>query len=183
MLAQLDLLYDNGDMSKRWLATLLIGTGILFILAALGYTVYLERFDQIEPAPLPGEIAGMSLKGQVLGAPALAELSWMHGQDFQLNQGAVGSYGAGNEITLYVAGTPLTFTAERMIGDMHDKINQAETPFTPLGERVDGQRRLFELEGLGQQHFYFRSGNLLIWLAVEEEYAELALQQMLDFYP
>jgi hypothetical protein len=108
MLAQLYLLYDNGDMSKRWLAMLFVGTGILFILAASGNAVYLGRFDQIEPASLPVEIAGMSLEGQVLGAPALTELSWMHGQDFQLNQGAGGSYGAGKEIMLNVAGTPLS---------------------------------------------------------------------------
>ena len=69
MLAQLDLLYDNGDMSKSWLAPFLIGTGILFILVAAGYAVFLGRFDQIEPASLPGDIAGMSLRGQVLGAP------------------------------------------------------------------------------------------------------------------
>ena len=183
MLAQLDLLYDNGDMSKSWLAALLIGTGILSILVAAGYAVFLGRFDQKEPAPLPGDIAGMSLRGQVLGAPALAELSWMHGQEFQLNQGAVGSYGMGNEITLYVAGTPLSYTAARMISDMRDKIKQAETPFTPLGEREHGRRTIYELVGMGQQHFYFRSGNLVVWLAVAGEDAELALQQALDFYP
>ena len=183
MLAQLDLLYDNGDMSKSWLAALLIGTGVLFILMAAGYAVHLGRIDRIEPAPLPGDIAGMSLSGQVLGAPALAELSWMHGQDFQLNRGAVGSYGMGNEITLYVAGTPLRYTAARMISDMRDKIKQAETSFTPLGEREHGRRRIYELVGMGQQHFYFRSGNLVIWLAVAGEDAELVLQEALDFYP
>jgi hypothetical protein len=70
-----------------------------------------------------------------------------------------------------------------MISDMRDKIDQAETPFTPLGESVDGQCRVYELVGMGQQHFYFHSGNLLIWPAVKGEDAELALQQTLDFYP
>jgi hypothetical protein len=170
-------------MSKSRSALLLIFIGILFILVALGYAVYLQKVEQIDPAPLPGEIAGKSLKARVFGAPALDELSWMHGQEFQLNQGSVGSYGAGNEITLYVAGTPLSFMAGRMIIDMREKIAQTDTPFTPLAEREYEGRAVYELVGMGQQHFYFRSGNLVIWLAVDEREAEEALQQLLDFYP
>ena len=70
-----------------------------------------------------------------------------------------------------------------MITDMRDKIALAETPFTPLGEIIQGRRTIYELVGMGQQHYYFRSGNLVIWLAVNEQQSDLALQQVLDFYP
>ena len=180
MLATGDLLYDNVAMSKKWTALLLIGCGILIFLMALVYAGYEQRFKQINPAPLPGEVAGLSLEGRTYGGPALAELSWMHGQEFQLTQGAVGSYG---EVTLYVAGTPLSFMAGWMMVDMRDKIARSESPFTPLTERKYGSRTVYELVGMGQQHYYFRSGNLVIWLAANEQLAELALQEALDFYP
>jgi len=82
-----------------------------------------------------------------------------------------------------VAGTPLSFMAGRMISDMRDKIAGADTPFTPVAERDYGLRTVYELVGMGQQHYYFRSGNLVIWLAVHEQDAELAFQQALEFYP
>jgi hypothetical protein len=104
----------------------------------------------------------------------------MHGQEFQLTQGAGCSYG---EATLYVAGTPLSFLAGRMMVDMRDKIAGSETPYTPLNEMKYGSRTVYELVGMGQQHYYFRSGNLVIWLAVNEQVAELALQEALEFYP
>ena len=107
----------------------------------------------------------------------------MHGQEFQLNQAAVGNYGTMNEITIYVAGTPLGFMAGRMIIDMRDKIASSETPFTPLAERQYGSRNGIRAWGMGQKHYYFRSGNLVIWLAGNEQEAEWALEQALDFYP
>jgi hypothetical protein len=170
-------------MSKKRSALLLIGFGVFVILVALAYGYYQQRISQIGPAPLPGEIAGLTLRGRVFGAPALDELFWMHGQDFQLNQAAVGNYGAGNEITIYAAGTAFGFIAGRLIIDMRDKIASSETPFTPLVERQYGSRRVYELEGMGQKHYYFRSGNLVIWLAGNEQEAEWALGQALDFYP
>ena len=183
MLAALGLMYDNRVMKKSWPALLLMGFGIVFILLALGYALYQQRINQVNPAPLPEELAGLPLRDKFLGSPALTELSWMHEQEFQLNQAAVGGYGLSREITLYVAGTPLSFMAGRMISDMRDKIARADTPFTPLAERDYGGRTVHELVGMGQQHYYFRSGKLVIWLAVDEQDAELAFQQALEFYP
>jgi len=180
MLAMNGSMYDNSVMSKSRSALLLMGVGLVFILLALGYAIYQQKIEQIDPAPLPGELAGLPLIEKVLGPPALTELSWMHGQEFQLNQGAVGSYG---EVTLYVAGTPFSFMAGRMIKDMRDKIASADTPFTALAERDYGRRTVYELVGMGQKHYYFRSGNLVVWLAVNQEIGELALQHTLDYYP
>lgn len=170
-------------MSKHWPAFVLIILGLIFIFGGLGYAIYQQRLGQVNPAPLPGELAQLPIAGQILGPPALLELSWMHGQEFQLNQGAVGSYGESGEITVYVAGTPLSFTADRVLIAMRDKIARADSPFTPVAEREDDQRTVYGLVGMGQQHFYFRSGNLIVWLAVNEHEAEIALKQVLEFYP
>jgi hypothetical protein len=66
---------------------------------------------------------------------------------------------------------------------MKDKIAEGNSPFTPTGERPDGSRVIYELGGMGQKHFYFQSGDLLIWLAADVDLAEQALGQVLVFYP
>ena len=100
-----------------------------------------------------------------------------------MNKGAVGIYGDEHEITLYVAGTPLNFMAGRLLAAMRDKITISETPFTPVGEREQEGRTVYELQGMGQRHFYFRSNDLVVWLAVDEVVSNAALNQVLDFYP
>jgi hypothetical protein len=170
-------------MSKVWLAWILIGVGLIIILLALGILFYQQRADHITPAPLPDYLASLSMERSVFGSSALNELAWLHGPEFQLNKGAVGTYGEGNEITLYVAGTPLKFLAGRLLVAMRDKIARSETPFTPLAEREQGGRTVYELQGMGQRHFYFRSNDLVVWLAVDEVISDAALNQVLDFYP
>ena len=77
----------------------------------------------------------------------------------------------------------MSFMAGRLVTAMKYKIAQLHTPFTPLAKREYDQRTVYELVGMGQQHFYFRSGNLVIWLAVNGQEANLALEQVLMFYP
>lgn len=170
-------------MLKKSAAILMVGLGILVVLVAAILAMYQHRINQITSAALPDEVAGLTLRRSVFGQQALNELSWMHGQEFQLNQGAVGIYGSGDETTLYVAGTPIGFMAGRMITAMRDKIARGESPFTPLGEKNDGSRTVYKLEGIGQQHYYFRSGNLVIWVSVDNAQAEVVLGEVLDFYP
>ena len=68
---------------------------------------------------------------------------------------------------------------------MRDKIarTSGSSPFSPVGERKDGSRTIYELDGMGQKHFYFQSGKLIVWLAVDLESAEEVLAQVLKFYP
>jgi hypothetical protein len=36
---------------------------------------------------------------------------------------------------------------------------------------------------MGQKHYYFRSKNMVIWLAVDPSIAAEALEQILEVYP
>ena len=65
---------------------------------------------------------------------------------------------------------------------MRERIALGRSPFTPIGERSIAGRTVYELTGMGQQHFYFQSGRLVIWLAVDPPAAEPVLQAVLDFY-
>ena len=82
-----------------------------------------------------------------------------------------------------MAGTPLKFLAGGLLVAMRDKIAEANSPFAPLAEREIKRRKVDELQGRGQSHYYFRSDNLIVWLAAAETHAEVALRQVLDFCP
>lgn len=103
----------------------MFGIGTMAILFALGYSLYQQTFGQVRPVPLPGDIADLPMTRRISGAPTLDELFWLHGQEFQLNQAAVGRYGTNGVITLYAAGAPLSFMAGRLLIEMRDRIASA----------------------------------------------------------
>ena len=73
--------------------------------------------------------------------------------------------------------------AARLTSDMELRIAEGTSPFSPLGSRDNGDRLVYDLDGLGQKHFYFQSSKLLIWVAADHEIAENVLAELLIFYP
>ena len=73
--------------------------------------------------------------------------------------------------------------AKQILVQMRDKIAEGNSPFTPIAERNINGRMVYELDGLGQKHYYYQSGDLIVWLAANEEEAEQALAESLAFYP
>ncbi len=170
-------------MVKNWTALVLIVLGFFLIVLGLGYAIFNQKENSFGASLLPQEVAGLPLSGEITGPQALDELTWMHGQEFQLGQAAVGTYGNGVQVTIYVAGTDTNSMTDRMITAMRDKIAAVDSPFEPVAELEIDQRSVYELDGLGQKHFYFRSDRLIIWLAVDGFLAEDALQEVLRRYP
>lgn len=168
---------------RRLSALGVILLGLLLASSGVGYALFSQAVDNPDAAPLPERIAGLPLVGRSAGWQAVGELTRLHGKGFPLSSGAVGMYGDQHQVKLWVAGTPVQPLASRMLAAMEDKIAEGNSPFTPLGEHSDGGRVIYELEGMGQKHFYFQSGNLLIWLAADTDLAEEALTQILEFYP
>ena len=168
---------------KRIIAIVLIVSGTALIFASAGYYLFLQAVENPGPEPLPDRLAEHLLVAQITGPQAIVEINQMHGKEFPLTSGAVGVYGEGRQATLWISGAPWELMAKRILNQMRDKITQGSSPFTPLGERNVGGRLVYELDGLGQKHFYFQSGNLIIWLAANEDLAEFALSQSLEFYP
>ena len=82
-----------------------------------------------------------------------------------------------------MAGTLLKAMAAEMVTGMRDKIAEGRSPFTPTGEFSNNGRTIYSLEGMGQKHYYFQSKNLVIWLAIEANLADTALQQLQEYYP
>lgn len=172
----------NWDGMKRVLVSLLILTGIVLTLTAFGWLIYEQKVADPAPVSIPDSLAGFPLTDQKTGGQAAFDFSQLHGQQFPLTSGAVGIYG-NHQATLWVAGAPLKMMSAEMVNAMQEKIAEGRSPFTPTGEISDNGRTIYSLEGMGQNHHYFQSGNLVIWLAVDADVSETALQQLKEYYP
>lgn len=168
---------------RRFGPLLLITFGVVSMLSGFG----LWRFQNVTahpgPAPLPDRLAGLALASPVYGEEAVGEISRLHSENFLLSSAAVGIYGQQHPITIWVTGTPVSLLTSRLLEAMKKKIGEGQTPFHTVTERKDRNRTIYELEGMGQKHFYFQSHNLLVWLAADPDFAELALEDTLKFYP
>jgi hypothetical protein len=167
----------------RFLALGLIFIGLILTGSGMAYALVTQKISNPAPAPLPSKLAGLPLSSKSSGSQAVVEVSHLHNQVFPLTSASVGRYGSNQSITIWTTGAPFRFLANRMLVDMRNKIDEVDTPFIPLGDRRDTSRVVYELQGLGQKHFYFQSGNLIVWMAVDEQFAEQALIELLVFYP
>ena len=167
---------------KRVLVFSLIITGMGIALTAFGWLYYEQKITNPVPVSIPNSLASIPLTTQMTGKQASFDFSQLHGKQFPLISGAVGVYG-NHQATLWVAGTLLKAMAAEMVTGMRDKIAEGRSPFTPTGEFSNNGRTIYSLEGMGQKHYYFQSGNLVIWLAIEANLAEPALQQLQEYYP
>jgi len=167
---------------KRLFPIGLIVLGIALFLGAAGW-FYLDNLVKHPAAlTLPERIAGLPMTDRMTGAKAAENFIGLHNQKFILTAGAIGFYG-GNQATIWVAGAPFNFMAAGMVNSMRDKISEGNSPFTPTNEYLFGGRTVYELEGMGQRHFYFQFNNLIVWLAVDPSIADEAIEQILEAYP
>jgi hypothetical protein len=167
----------------RLLPTVLLVVGIAVILLGGATGRYVQILSAPREAPLPASLAGRQLQASSYGVQAVAEIARLHGSDFPLTSAAVGSYGMSAEIRIWTAGTGIGWMARRMTLAMNEAISDGNSPFTPLGERMIEGRSVYELEGMGQRHYYFIAGPYLVWLAAESSVAPIALKEALEFYP
>lgn len=134
-------------------------------------------------SPLPSQVANQRMTANNEGWRATDEFSRLHQQEFPLMAGAIGTYGLNPEAKLWVGEVLFEFMASRMVTEMRDKIAEGNSPFLPTGELQQAGRTIYALDGMGQKHFYFQSGKLIVWLAANEDLADQALQDTLEFYP
>lgn len=167
-------------MSQRRTAIVIISLGVL---VQLGSLAYLLASDQADTLTLPQTLAELPLTNATYGPEAVTEINRLHGKEFPLTAGAMGTYTDGQaHATLWVSQFASRAVAQQIVDAMRDKIAEGRSPFESIGTQPVGARLIYELDGLGQKHFYFQSNDLVIWLAVDPASAGRALPQTLEVY-
>jgi hypothetical protein len=164
-------------------AVALIIFGVILVMFVIVYPFGESANEDSANIPLPEEIAGQPMRAEAFGLQAVENITGLHGKEFELTDGAFGSYGTKGEITLWISCSNSEASAGQLIIEMRDKIAEGNSPFEPIGEEALVGRMVYQLEGFGQAHFYFQSGALVIWLTVDKALAEASLAQLLVFYP
>lgn len=170
-------------MLRRLGPAALIALGVFILIATIGHWRYAEAVATPAAVPLPKALAGLPLVTDSYGPQAIAEITRLHGKGFLLTSGGMGMYGNRGQATLWVSGAPVSFMATQLVEAMRDKIASSNSPFTLVAERRQTNRIIYELDGMGQKHFYFQSAALVVWLAADPDIAEKALKETMEFYP
>ncbi|MAT43742.1 MAG: hypothetical protein CL609_15500 [Anaerolineaceae bacterium] len=168
---------------KRFSSYFAISSGLILIFGSIGFLLFSLFHAEPAPAALPMQLAGNSLYRHSTGPQAASEIERLHGNQFPIISAASGIYGSESQINLWVSGFSNEKKAAIILNSMKKQIGIGKSPFTPVNERKEGKRFIYEVEGMGKKHFYFQSKNLVIWLAVGEPMAEQALTQTLSFFP
>ncbi|NIM95571.1 MAG: hypothetical protein GTO18_17880 [Anaerolineales bacterium] len=166
---------------NRWHAISLILIGISILSLNVLYWTH-ERTSPSTDVSLPETLGDHPLVYAVYGQEAIDQVSQLHGKGFPLTSGAVGSYGNQNDLTAWIANAESSSAASELVAAMELKISQNSTPFETLGKFNKSGTTIFELVGMGQRHFYFQVGSLVIWIAAEPTIAGQALSDMLEAY-
>ena len=170
-------------LKRSWLPYLLIVLGFAVTLAALVWQ--LARDWPVIAAGgawrMPKSLAGKSLIAQKSGAVALAEIESLHGKGFELTDGTVVHYG---DATVWVAKAKDEAAAKSMVDTMTHRvaatrIADGRSPFTPTRTREFNGRTVWTLLGTGQLHFYWQSGDKVVWLAISPAQAERGLSELM----
>ena len=119
----------------------------------------------------------------VTGDEGLAQVNRMHGQDVGLVRGYIAQYaGEGAKATLWVGWAESETAAQALTDRMTAKIGSDHPVFRDLQALTFGGRTVYTT-GEGQQHYYFRSGAAVVWVAVDSTAAQEVVHDTLKLFP
>jgi len=163
---------------KRAAALVLLAAGLLLVAAALFLSLHAGGGAG---APFPPSLAGLPLSSHLTGADAVASIQQLHGRQFPMADGVVAVYGEGSAV-LWVSLAVDEAAAAELAELMRVRIAAGQSPFVEQGvSELDGIT-LHALDGMGQRHFYWQSGALVLWLAADESTSGQALLDAVAFY-
>lgn len=173
----------NSRSPQSHLARLVLFIGLVLLTGSLIFGYLLRSGPDGSANSLPRSIAGYTLNTATYGPEAIAEIARMHGKEFPTTFGAMGTYGDAGQISLWIEGFQNKSTTSQILNEMMGKIALGNSPFSPSGQKRVGYRAVNQLDGMGQKHVYFQSGNLVVWLAADPLVADQAIQEILEEYP
>jgi len=167
--------------------TLVVAIFAMVLLAAvIGLTISIVKSNNVQTdvSPLPQKLADMKLTQSIQGADAISQISQLHRMNMELQDGIVAQYeGSEAKATLWIGVVNTPKQAEQLINKMTESIQQGNNKtfghFQQL--KVKGIT-VYSVLGMGQIHYYYWHGNSTVWVAVDQNIAQQALNEIIDFW-
>ncbi|MDR5695151.1 MAG: hypothetical protein QN198_01775 [Armatimonadota bacterium] len=133
---------------------------------------------------LPPVLAGLRLEEVVTGRAAVEEINRLHGRPVISDSGVIAQYGGElGKATVWITRARSPLQATWLLWRMNRRMRRGIQVFSaPQQLEMEG-RVVFVTEGLGQKHFYYQSGALILWLAAPPYVADGALRELLRRFP
>ncbi len=133
-------------------------------------------------AVVPRALAGLPLTALESGDEALIAVEQLHGKALGtgLDAAWVAHYGDAGQATLWVSRSANPQDAQVLFVRMTDKIAEGNSPFSGSKPMSGAELEGYELDGMGQKHYYFVAGADLYWLAVAPDLAQPALAELVE---
>ena len=153
--------------------------------AIIGLTVLLLWAGIFSCAPkqtalLPTNLKGLRLQSTVRGQAAEAMINRLHNKEVTSKDNYIGHYqGQGAKAVLYVSEFQSQQEAEALLVSMRDRIKTTAKVFGHFRRMSARGLTVYSVLGLGQVHYFYRQGHVLIWLAVDPAVAREAFEAVL----
>ncbi len=164
----------------------------LVVVAALGVWSFWTNVLDPHPAgapnvvaetggsPLPQVLARLPRVAELSGEQGLVSVEELHGTSLGEGFDAawVAEYEGGGRATVWVSKSVREIDAEDLMVRMTDRIMEGDSPFSQPMPIEMQDVPAYRLEGMGQVHYYFRSGVYLYWLGIDAPLAEDGLGEL-----
>ena len=132
------------------------------------------------PSAIPAAVGGLPRTHALEGNDALREVNRLHGKSIPARDGFVAHYERDGAVAmLYVSRAYLAPIARwqlsRMVERIRNGASNAEGQFSHLRTREQDGVTVYSVLGLGQVHYFYRSGATIVWLAADPPVARPAL--------
>jgi len=131
---------------------------------------------------LPQKLGALNLAKVIQDPKATVIINKMHGKKLDDCKNYIAIYGSNHSKNiLYVSVYENAEKAETNIKNMAIKMANVSSVFSPLTQTKIGNKVYFETKGMGLEHYFYRTDNILIWWQVELDKAEATLNDLLTF--
>ncbi|MBI4216439.1 MAG: hypothetical protein HY687_03510 [Chloroflexi bacterium] len=162
---------------RRAMRLLQIGL-VLVLVGAVLWSWTANTSGTISP---PHSLGTLTLKSQVVGPEAVAQVSELHGKKLPIQDAFVARYtGAQGALTAWVSLSASESEAADLLQRMLEGIRAGNRMFTGLTQEQLKGRDVYRVYGQGQSHYFYRSGVRVVWLAIEAGDGPALLKAALD---
>ena len=158
----------------------------VFVLLLLSGFMLIGCRNKAQTEFLPTQLGGLGLTKVFEGAEAAGMIDKMHGKKLGVTENYIGYYGSKRaRNVLFVSVYEIVEKAKDDLMQMAVKMEKGSRMFAPLSVEGMGDNARFRTEGMGLVHYFYRSGNLLIWWQAEPDKADASYADLrnYDFRP